>query len=171
MHETLHYRSACHVFLLVCLRSGSVRSYPQEDWLRILSLCWRQPARLRSSAAGSKHRLSHYPDRMAKALYYCPLRRGRSALGSLRYFQAHLTPAHRRADQNRSRARRHSCYVGRGGMGAATTSAKSVVKRRNASNRAMERTTGRRTPKFPMIPTSHPAATRALASGGSSCSR
>ncbi|HEY2711220.1 MAG TPA: DUF3592 domain-containing protein [Chthoniobacterales bacterium] len=39
------------------------------------------------------------------------------------------------------------------------------------SNHAMQPTTGRRTLKFSMIPTSHPAATRALASGGSSCSR
>jgi hypothetical protein len=38
-------------------------------------------------------------------------------------------------------------------------------------NQAMEPTTGRRTPKFSMTPTSHPAATRALARGGSSCSR
>ena len=40
-----------------------------------------------------------------------------------------------------------------------------------SSNQAMEPTTGRRTPKFSMTRTSHPAATRALASGGSSCSR
>jgi hypothetical protein len=38
-------------------------------------------------------------------------------------------------------------------------------------NHAMEPTTGRRTPKFSLTRTSHPAATRALASGGSSCSR
>jgi hypothetical protein len=38
-------------------------------------------------------------------------------------------------------------------------------------NHAMEPTTGRGTPKFSMTLTSHPAATRALASGGSSCSR
>jgi hypothetical protein len=38
-------------------------------------------------------------------------------------------------------------------------------------NRAMEPTTGRRTTKFSVTRTSHPAAMRALASGGSSCSR
>jgi len=42
---------------------------------------------------------------------------------------------------------------------------------RQTSNQAMEPTTGPRTLKFPMTPTSHPAATLALASGGSSWSR
>ena len=88
---------------------------------------WRQPARLRSSATGSQHWLDHFPDRMAQAVYYCTRRRRRSALGSLRYFQAQLTPAHRCAAQSGSRGRRHSCHVGRGGMPPATTSAESVV--------------------------------------------
>ena len=39
------------------------------------------------------------------------------------------------------------------------------------SNHAMQPTPGRRTTKISMTPTSHSAATRALASGGSSCSR
>lgn len=38
-------------------------------------------------------------------------------------------------------------------------------------NQAMEPTTGRRTTEISMTPISHPAATRALASGGSPCSR
>jgi hypothetical protein len=45
------------------------------------------------------------------------------------------------------------------------------VKPRQTPNHAMEPTTGRRALKFSMIRTSRPAATRALASGGSSCSR
>ena len=56
--------------------------------------------------------------------------------------------------------------------GCAPLTQPSTTSLTNRPNHAMEPTRlGRRTPKFSMTPTSHPAATRALASGGSSCSR